>query len=273
MKKRTKIFFIIIIFLVLISIINLDYKEIASFSPDLATNVFKGLMSPDFSFIYDGSGEDLLSLLLLTIAIAFLGTAIAIVFAFFLSLLSAKNLWKNNHWLPNTFKTILNILRAFPELVYAIIFVKVVGPGPFAGVMAIGVHQIGMLGKLFTEEFESMDESLIESMDSVGANFFQTLFYTRIPAVLAMFSSLSLNHFEIALRSAATLGLVGAGGIGAPLVFSIQSRAWDKVSIILLGVIITVLVLDYITGYIRKRLKWKILLFMQPVIYMQILKE
>ena len=78
-------------------------------------------------------------------------------------------------------KLICNVLRAFPELVFAIIFVKVVGPGPFAGVMAIGVHQIGMLGKLFTEEMEAMDERLVEEMHAVGANFWQTIFFVRIP--------------------------------------------------------------------------------------------
>ena len=146
-------------------------------------------------------------------------------------------------------------MRAFPELVYAIIFVKVVGPGPFAGVMAIGVHQIGMLGKLFTEEMEAMDERLTEEMQAVGANFWQTMFFVRVPYLMPIYSSFALNHFEIAVRSAATLGLVGAGGIGAPLIFAIQTRTWSKVSIILIGVVITVFALDQITGIIRKKLR------------------
>ncbi len=148
-----------------------------------------------------------------------------------------------------------HILRAFPELILAIIFVKVLGPGPFAGVMAIGVHQIGMLSKLFTEELESMDEKLIESMDAVGANFWQKLFYVRIPSLLPIYSSLILNHVEIAIRSAATLGLVGAGGIGAPLIFAIQTRNWSKVSILLIGVVLTIFVLDQVTELIRKKLR------------------
>ncbi|HBI2114439.1 TPA: ABC transporter permease subunit, partial [Enterococcus faecalis] len=145
--------------------------------------------------------------------------------------------------------------RAFPELILAIIFVKALGPGPFAGVMAIGVHQIGMLSKLFTEELESMDEKLIESMDAVGANFWQKLFYVRIPSLLPIYSSLILNHVEIAIRSAATLGLVGAGGIGAPLIFAIQTRNWSKVSILLIGVVLTIFVLDQVTELIRKKLR------------------
>ena len=138
---------------------------------------------------------------------------------------------------------------------YAIIFVKMVGPGPFAGVMAIGVHQIGMLGKLFTEEMEALDETPVEAMHAVGAGFWQPFFYAREPQLMPIYASLSLNHFEIAVRSAATLGLVGAGGIGAPLIFAIQARNWDRVSIILIGVIVTVFLLDVLTGYIRKKLR------------------
>lgn len=79
--------------------------------------------------------------------------------------------------------------------------------------------------------------------------------FVRIPTLMPIYSSLSLNHFEIAVRSAATLGLVGAGGIGAPLIFAIQTRSWGKVSIILLGVILTVFALDLITGIIRRKLR------------------
>ncbi len=170
--------------------------------------------------------------MLLTIGIAFLGTMIATILAIPLTLLSAVNLWKAHPLVTKIGKFVCNVLRAFPELVFAIIFVKVVGPGPFAGVMAIGVHQIGMLGKLFTEEMEAMDERLTEEMEAVGANFWQTIFFVRVPYLLPIYSSLALNHFEIAVRSAATLGLVGAGGIGAPLIFAIQTRSWSKVSII-----------------------------------------
>lgn len=130
-----------------------------------------------------------------------------------------------------------------------------VGPGPFAGVLAIGVHQIGMLGKLYTEEMEAMDEGPVEAMTAVGAGFWQNMFYARIPQLMPIFSSLSLNHFEIAVRSASTLGLVGAGGIGAPLIFAIQARNWDKVSIILLGVVAAVFVIDTLAGVIRKKLR------------------
>lgn len=236
-------------------IAGIDFSGLAGFSPEMGMEVIRGLMKPRWSFVYDGSGEDLLSLLVLTLGIAFLGTAIATVLALPITLLSASNLWKSYPWVAKIGKFICNVLRAFPELVYAIIFVKVVGPGPFAGVMAIGVHQIGMLGKLYTEELEAMGEDSAEAMRAVGAGFWQTLFFARVPQLMPIYSSLSLNHFEIAVRSASTLGLVGAGGIGAPLIFAIQSRNWDKVSIILLGVVVMVFVMDLLTGMIRKKLR------------------
>lgn len=237
------------------SIVGIDYSGLSTFSPAMAGDVFRGLLRPDWSFVYDGSGEDLSSLLVLTIAIAFLGTVIGAVFAVPISLLSSRNLWKSAPAVSRIGKVICDILRAFPELVYAIIFVKVVGPGPFAGALAIGVHQIGMMGKLFAEEMEHSDEKPAESMQAVGAGFWQTLFYARFPQVMPLYSSLALNHFEIAVRSAATLGLVGAGGIGAPLVFAIQARNWSTVSIILLGVVITVFLIDFLSGEIRKKLR------------------
>ena len=255
MSKKTILFLSVLGILLIYSAISIDYSGLSTFSLSMGLDVLKGLSHPDWSFVYDGSREDLVSLLLLTIGIAFLGTTIGTILAIPFTLLSASNLWKNLGVVPVVGKFILNILRAFPELVFAIIFVKVVGPGPFAGVMAIGVHHIGMLGKLYTEELEAMDEKLIEEAEAVGANFWQTLFFVRIPTLMPIYSSLSLNHFEIAVRSAATLGLVGAGGIGAPLIFAIQTRSWGKVSIILLGVILTVFALDLITGIIRRKLR------------------
>lgn len=254
-SKKTWLLWGLFVVLFLLSAMDLDYSGLSTFSLAMGRDVLKGLSQPDWSFFYDGSGEDLFSLLLLTIGIACLGTMIATALAIPITLLSAANLWSATPWVAKIGKFICNVLRAFPELVYAIIFVKVVGPGPFAGVMAIGVHQIGMLGKLFTEEMEAMDERLTEEMQAVGANFWQTMFFVRVPYLMPIYSSFALNHFEIAVRSAATLGLVGAGGIGAPLIFAIQTRTWSKVSIILIGVVITVFALDQITGIIRKKLR------------------
>ncbi|MCY3031268.1 phosphonate ABC transporter, permease protein PhnE [Aerococcus sp. Group 1] len=256
-KRQNKnwIYMLVLVLVFVISAMTIDYSALENFKLANIGNVMSGLMTPDWSFIYDGSGEDLISLLLITIGIAFLGTFIGTIVALPFVLFSVSDFWENASWVSKLGKLILNILRAFPELVYAMIFVKMVGPGPFAGVMAIGIHQIGMIGKLFTEEIENADDTPVEAMEAVGANFWQILFYARIPQVLPMCCSLVLNHFEIAVRSASTLGLVGAGGIGAPLIFAIQARNWPTVSIILIGVIITVYLIDQLAGMIRNRLR------------------
>ena len=246
---------LVVIFLIWFCAYDIDWSKLTSFSWSGFAQTLAQLMKPDFSILYNGSGEDIVSLMIVTVGIAFLGTTIGTILCIPFVLFASKNLWNGNKVIPAVGKFVLDILRAFPELVYAIIFIKVVGPGPFAGALAIGVHQIGMLGKLFTEEMELMDEVPVEACHAVGANGVQTMFYARIPQLLPIYASLVLNHFEIGVRSASTLGLVGAGGIGAMLVFAIQARRWGRVSIILLAVIVTVFLLDLLTGYIREKLR------------------
>ncbi len=233
---------------------DIDWSSFRYFSWGSFRGTLRSLFNPDWGAFYTGSTEDIFSLMIMTIAIGFFGTSVGTVLAIPFTLLSARNLWKNPV-VPRVGKFILDVLRAFPELVYAIIFIKVVGPGPFAGVLAIGIHQVGMLGKLFTEEMERMDETAVEACQAVGANGVQTMFFARIPQLMPIYASLVLNHFEIAVRSASTLGLVGAGGIGATLIFAIQAARWPRVSIILLTVIVTVFLLDLLTGWIRKKLR------------------
>ncbi len=255
-KRHSGLFtFLLLILIIVVCAHGLDYSAFSSFNWANFNSTLRQLFKPDWSYFYDGSGEDVFSLMLLTIAIAFGGTVLGTILAIPFTLLASKNLWHEKSIVPTIGKFILDILRAFPELIYAVIFVKVVGPGPFAGMLAIGVHQIGMLGKLFAEEMEKMSEDAVEACKSVGANGVQTMFYARVPQLLPIYASLVLNHFEIGVRSASTLGLVGAGGIGATLIFAIQARNWDRVSIILLAVIVTVYVLDILTGVIRKKLR------------------
>lgn len=254
-RKQRLVFLVIAAVLIVISIGSLNYAAMSKVSWGNVGEVFRGLLAVNWHFVYDGSGEDLVSLLGMTICIAFVGTTIGGLVAVPLGFLSARNSWHTKIPISGLFKVVCDSLRAFPELVYAIIFVKVVGPGAFAGVLAIGIHQIGMLGKLYGETIEEMDESAVESIKTTGARPLQVLVHARLPQVLPTFTSFWLNHFEIGVRSAATLGLVGAGGIGAPMIFAIQSRDWSKVGIILLGVMVTVFLIDAGAGYLRKKLQ------------------
>ncbi len=125
----------------------------------------------------------------------------------------------------------LVLIRTFPEIVLAIMFIKAVGPGSFAGVLAVSIHSIGMLGKLFSEALENMDHGADEAIYAAGGTATDVLTLATIPTIMPEFLSYTLYRFEIAVRSASILGMVGAGGIGTPLLFAIQTRSWDRVGL------------------------------------------
>jgi len=257
MKRKNLINYVFlgcVIILFLWSLFSIQMNGIKETSWDVTKSIFSGIFHPDFAFVYDGSGEDLLGLLLLTIGIGFLGTMISIVGAIPLAFLSAANMWKYPIF-AKIGKFFLTVIRVFPEMVLAIIFVKMVGPGAFAGVLAIGFHSIGMLGKLYAEAIEKIDKGPVEAMQAVGANWWQILFYAYLPQIIPAFLSLGLNRFEISVRSATILGVVGAGGIGTPMLFAIAARGWNRVGIILLGIMVTITLIDWLSGLLRKKLQ------------------
>ena len=176
---------------------DIDWSTLNYFSWGTFRATIANLCKPDFAAFYTGSSEDIFHLMLLTVGIGFFGTTIGTVLAVPFTLLASRSLWKNPV-VPRVGKFVLDVLRAFPELVYAIIFIKVVGPGAFAGVLAIGVHQIGMLGKLFTEEMERMDETPVEACHAVGANGVQTMFYARLPQLMEVARKFGLKIVSIA---------------------------------------------------------------------------
>lgn len=227
--------------------------ELKSKSIEILKSIFNGLFHPDWGYVYIPAGEDLLRGLLETFAIAVIGTFIAAVICIPFAFLGARNLVKVRPVTGIT-KFILSVIRVFPEIVMALIFIKAVGPGSLSGVLALGIHSVGMLGKLFIEDIESLDFSSAEALKASGANKTKTLVFAVIPQILPSFLSLILYRFELNLRSASILGLIGAGGIGTPLIFALQTRSWDRVGIILIGLVIMVAIVDFISGAIRKRI-------------------
>ena len=129
-----------------------------------------------------------------------------------------------------TGKFVLSFVRTFPELVMALLFIKAVGPGSFAGVLALGLHSIGMLGKLYSEGIENIDKGPKEALIATGANRFQILWYAVLPQVLPDFLSYTLYRFEINVRSAAILGVIGAGNWHTSN-FALSSRNWSRVEL------------------------------------------
>lgn len=227
--------------------------ELKSKSIEILKSIFNGLFHPDWNYVYIPAGEDLLRGLFETFAIAIIGTFIAAMMCIPFAFLGARNLVKL-HPVSGVTKFFLSVIRVFPEIVMALIFIKAVGPGSFSGALALGVHSIGMLGKLFVEDIESLDFTSVESLKASGANKTKTLVFAVIPQILPSFLSLVLYRFELNLRSASILGLIGAGGIGTPLIFALQTRSWDRVGVILIGLVVMVAIIDLISGAIRKRI-------------------
>lgn len=188
-----------------------------------------------------------------TFFMAVLGTTIGAILAFPLSFLGAANLVGGNAWAAPG-KTLLVAIRTFPEILLAIIFVVAAGPGPTAGIMAMGIHSIGFLGKIFADVIESIDPGPSEAIRATGGTQLHVFFYSVVPQVLPEFASTTLYRFEINLRAATILGLVGAGGIGLPMIQRIQFRRWDEVSMLLIVIVTVIIVVDAVSSRIRRKL-------------------
>ncbi|WP_054950316.1 phosphonate ABC transporter, permease protein PhnE [Numidum massiliense] len=232
---------------------GIAFDKINETAGEVTRSILDGLFHPNWGYVYDPAGEDLIDALLETLAIAILGTFIAAILCIPFAFWAANNMSRSKI-VSQTGKMSLSIIRTFPEIVLALLFIVVVGPGSYAGVLALGLHSIGMLGKLVSEAIENMDLSPTEALTACGANRLQTLWFAVVPQIMPEFLSFVLYRFEINVRAASILGVIGAGGIGTPLIFALSTRDWPKVGIILLGIIVMVTIIDYISSFIRKRL-------------------
>lgn len=188
-----------------------------------------------------------------TLLIAYLGTVLGVVGAFLLCFVSARNL-VDNGWLLFMSRRSLEFCRTVPELVFALTFVVAFGLGPLPGVLALAIHTLGALGKQFAEVVENIDMKPFDGVSSTGATWTEAVRFAALPQVLPNFASYGLLRFEINLRGAAIMGFVGAGGIGQDLLEAVRKFYYSDVSAILVMIIATVMVIDYITERIRHSL-------------------
>lgn len=192
-----------------------------------------------------------------TLFLALMATTFAILIAIPLSLLASRNLMTGN--LPGTFiyysvRTTLNLLRSIEPLVMAILFVVWVGIGPFAGVLALGVHSVAALGKLFSEQIESIDTGPVEAITAVGANPLQVIAFGVLPQVILPFLALSFYRWDINVRMSTIIGFVGGGGIGFLLQQWINLLQYNEAGTALLAIAIVVITLDILSAKIRERI-------------------
>ena len=194
-----------------------------------------------------------LRLLAETLLMAYVGTALGAIGAFFLCFLAAANV-SPRPWLRLAVRRFCELCRTVPELVFALMFVIAFGLGPMAGVLAVAIHTLGALGKLFAEVVENIDMKPVEGVTATGAHWTTAMRYGALPQTLSNFVSYTLLRFEINVRGATVMGFVGAGGIGMDLVEAIRKFYYSDVSAILLLIVITVSVIDTLTGVVRHRL-------------------
>ena len=187
-----------------------------------------------------------------TLGMAFLGTLLASLASVPLGFLGAKNVI-GNPMFHFGLRRFVDFLRGVDALIWALVWINVVGLGPFAGILAIAVSNTGELAKLFSEAIENIDRKQMEGVRAAGANAIQTMVYAVWPQVFPVMLSNSLYYFESNTRSATILGIVGAGGIGLQLADRIRVMAWDQVSLLIIMILVTVYGIDFISGRIRQR--------------------
>lgn len=227
---------------------GINFSGIKSNGVDIAKNVLSGIIHPDVKMLL----TEVPALLLETICIALIGTLIGAVLAVPLAFLSSTNIMPK--WISVIGLFIIAALRTFPAFVYGLMFIRVTGPGAFAGVLTVSVISIGMISKLFIESIEDLDTKILESLDAAGCSTFEKIRYVILPQLFTDFVSTVIYRFEINIKDASILGLVGAGGIGAPLIFAMNAFNWDEVGAILCGLIILVLFVEIISTKIRTKL-------------------
>lgn len=187
-----------------------------------------------------------------TLAMAFLGTFLASTVALVLGFLGAGNIVGS--WLARfSLRRLFDTLRGIDQLIWALVFVRMVGLGPMAGVLAIFVSDIGTLSKLFAEAIENAERKQMDGVRSTGASTLLVARFGVLPQVLPVFLSQSLYHLESNTRSATVLGIVGAGGIGLQLAERFKIMKWDQIGFIVILVLVAVYAIDVLSRLLRER--------------------
>lgn len=187
-----------------------------------------------------------------TINIATLGTLIAIVIAVPLAFLAARNTTPSVLLVRPVALFIIVASRSINALIWGLLMVAVFGPGVFAGIVAIALRSIGFIGKLLYEAIEEIDETQTEAVRASGATQAQVMSYGIMPQILPAFATISVFRWDINIRESTVLGLVGAGGLGLALEASLNTLAWPQVTIILLMILGTVIISEWITARVRR---------------------
>ena len=231
---------------------SLSFSGITEKGMNVAKSVFHGIIYPDTELLFNFTKDGVPFLVLQTIAIAVLGTINGAILAIPISFLASTNIVPKP--VAYIFRALILFVRCIPSLLWALIWIRVTGPGAFCGVATQSICSIGMISKMYITAIENLDTGILESLDAAGCNTFEKIRVGILPQLLASFISTAIYRFDINLKDATTLGIVGAGGIGSPMMQSISSAKYNRVGSFLWVLILLGLVIEWISTKIRARL-------------------
>ncbi|MDG5787254.1 phosphonate ABC transporter, permease protein PhnE [Evansella sp. AB-P1] len=248
-RKRHLIYFVILILLTWISmdLTNFDLSKFIQLE-NMISFIQRSFIPPDWSIL-----PFLLRESFVTLGMAFLGTVFALLIGIPLSFAAAHNT-SRHYFSYQSVRFFLSGLRSVPEIVFGLIFVVVIGLGPFAAVLAILLHNIGVLGKLISELIEAADKGPQEAMKSVGATHRIGNLFSIIPQIWPNVLSHYFYRFEVAIRTSLVLGFVGGGGLGQQIFNQYQSFYYDGMAVSIIVIMVLVICVDMFGSYVRKRI-------------------
>ncbi|WP_026380799.1 phosphonate ABC transporter, permease protein PhnE [Afifella pfennigii] len=217
-------------------------------APEQMGDLFGRMVPPDFSNL-----SDILWVLLETVNIATIATAVAVFAALPVAYIAAQNTTPNiaTLWLG---RFILVSSRSVNTIIWALLFVAIFGPGIIAGIVAIMFRSIGFIGKLLGEAIEEIDRRPVEALEATGASRLKVILYAIVPQVMPTFWAVSILRWDINLRESTVLGLVGAGGIGIVLQSAIDTFNWPEAATVLLAILALVILGEIVSATLRKRI-------------------
>ncbi len=217
--------------------------------------MMQGFIHPDWSYFFGyGSftfNKSVIYEVIQTFSIAFIGTLFASILSIPFGFLASRRMVGKYAIVS---EMILIIIRTFPEILMGFIFIKVFGFGSFTGVMVLSIHSIGMIGKMYAEQLDVIEEGPVEALNACGASAMSRIHLGVTPQVVPNFLNVILYRFDLNIRTASLLGLVGAGGVGYSISVHSTNSHWSQLAAVLYGVIILVLIVDFISSKLRKKL-------------------
>ena len=231
---------------------DIHFSGMTATGTEVAKGVMHGVFHPDTKLMFGTGDSDVPYLLFQTIAIAVLGTLFGAILAIPFAFLASTTIMPKP--VAYIFRVFILLIRTIPSLVWALMWIRVTGPGAFCGVVTQSVCSIGMISKMYITAIEDLDTKILESLDAMGCTPFQKIRYGVLPQLTASFISTTIYRFDINLKDATTLGIVGAGGIGASLMQCLNSRRWAMVGAFIWGLMVLVLIIEFVSTKIRGKL-------------------